>query len=361
MSSDETQAALSRAFELVEAGNNEEARAILDPILAANPNNADAWWVYAHAADDPAEGQRALEKVVSINPEYPGASDLLEMARERFAEEEAAMPSRPQVPPSLPEADFAEPDFGLAEPPQLTRQETGTAAASGEHRRSPIGPIIAVVIIVVLVALVVVTQLGGGNTPAPTATPTEIVSVIVVPTQEVAQSATELATPPTVAVTEQMTELATIGSASATELATSAPISATETTAASTEQATAATGSATAEATVGDYAALQQALAQFPIAPDGIQETQTSFGQTLQVTACSAAGREMRTLLPNLMNAFALQSQNLDRSIKAISVHLVNCDTNTSLVTVAVGRESSQAFATGLLTDAEFAARWKPQ
>ena len=37
MSSDETQSALSRAYELVEAGNYDEARAILEPILAIEP------------------------------------------------------------------------------------------------------------------------------------------------------------------------------------------------------------------------------------------------------------------------------------------------------------------------------------
>jgi tetratricopeptide (TPR) repeat protein len=336
MSSDETQAALSRAFELVEAGKNEEARAILDPILAANPRNADAWWVYAHAADDPDKGQAALEKVLNINPDYPGAAELLALARERFMEEETAAPP----PPSLPEdvAEF-EPDFDMEEPATLSR-----ASAPGETgRRSLIGPVIAVVIIVVLIVLVVVSQLGGNNPPAPTETPTELVSVIVVPTEEAAQVATE-----------QVTEAVTIAPISATEQVT-------EQVSESATEAVSATEQATAEAAGGDYAALQQALGQFPIAPDGFQETQTSFGQTLQVTGCSAPGREMRTLLPNLMNAFALQSQNLDRSIKAISVHLINCDDNSPLVTIAVGRESSQAYATKLLTDAEFAARWKPQ
>ena len=84
MGSDETKSALSRAFELVESGDYEEARAILDPILDADKNNADAWWIYAHAATDPDEGREALENVLRINPTYPGAAELIAIARERY-------------------------------------------------------------------------------------------------------------------------------------------------------------------------------------------------------------------------------------------------------------------------------------
>ena len=80
MSSDETQSALSRAYDLVEAGKYDEARAILEPILADNRDNADAWWIYAHAVTDPDEGRNALENVLRINPRYPDAAELLAQA-----------------------------------------------------------------------------------------------------------------------------------------------------------------------------------------------------------------------------------------------------------------------------------------
>ena len=79
--SDEMQSALSRAYDIVEAGKFDEARAILEPILADNRDNADAWWIYAHAVTDPEEGRHALENVLRINPRYPDAAELLAQAR----------------------------------------------------------------------------------------------------------------------------------------------------------------------------------------------------------------------------------------------------------------------------------------
>ena len=76
MSSDETQAALSRAHELVESGQLDEARAIVEPILAADQNNADAWWIYAHAVTDSDQGRNALENVLRIDPNFvPAMND----------------------------------------------------------------------------------------------------------------------------------------------------------------------------------------------------------------------------------------------------------------------------------------------
>ena len=109
MSSDETQSALSRAFELVEAGQYDDARAILDPILASNPNNEDAWWVYAHAVTTPEDGRMALENVIRIDSRYPGAAELLAQARELSPEGGKVTPV-PPPPGTIPEVSHAESD-----------------------------------------------------------------------------------------------------------------------------------------------------------------------------------------------------------------------------------------------------------
>ena len=61
------------------------------------------------------------------------------------------------------------------------------------------------------------------------------------------------------------------------------------------------------------------------------------------------------------MNAFAAQSPSLDAAVQAIGVSLVNCETNTPMLTVASEIITAQSYAGGDLSDAEFAASWRPQ
>ncbi len=73
---DATESQLMRAYELIEAGRLDEARSILSPILAANKNNPDAWWIYSHAVTDPLAAKDALDNVLRLDPQYPGAREL---------------------------------------------------------------------------------------------------------------------------------------------------------------------------------------------------------------------------------------------------------------------------------------------
>ncbi len=110
-----------------------------------------------------------------------------------------------------------------------------------------------------------------------------------------------------------------------------------------------------------DASALNTALATFPLAADGVTEVETSLGQTMMANVCAAPGREMRTLLPQVMYALAKDSPALDASIAAIGVHLVNCSDKSDLLTVATDRASAEAYAAGSLSDGQFSALWQPQ
>lgn len=74
--SDSNSAVLQRAFELVEAGRADEARGLVESVLEAEQSNPDAWWIYAHAVDDPVKARQALNEVLALDPEYPGANEL---------------------------------------------------------------------------------------------------------------------------------------------------------------------------------------------------------------------------------------------------------------------------------------------
>lgn len=69
-------AILNEAYGLIEQGELARARALLQPLLESDSQNPDVWWLYTHAAADENEGRRALERVVALDPQYPGAAEL---------------------------------------------------------------------------------------------------------------------------------------------------------------------------------------------------------------------------------------------------------------------------------------------
>ncbi len=359
MGSDETKSALSRAFELVENGDYEEARAILDPILDADKNNADAWWIYAHAATDPDEGREALENVLRINPTYPGAAELIAIARERYeppAEPEvpAVAPPPPAAPPSLPEAEF--PELELAEPASAAASTQETPAVQAQSSRSNLVPLVAIAAVVVIVIILLILILPGGG-GAETPTPTEVASVVELTPAEmlpVTEEATSESAAPL--VTEMATEMATPEVLMTELVATEAPTRAPTITPTFTPEATEVVVAETMDAS-----ALNTALATFPLAADGVTQVETGLGQTMMANICAAPGREMRTLLPQVMNALAQDSPALDASVTAIGVHLVNCSDKSDLLTVATDRASAESYAAGSLSDSQFSALWQPQ
>jgi hypothetical protein len=73
---------LSQAYGFIEADQLDEAVTLLKPILAENPNNPDAWWLYAHAVENVDDARAALQTVLNLNPNYPEAQRLLDMLEE---------------------------------------------------------------------------------------------------------------------------------------------------------------------------------------------------------------------------------------------------------------------------------------
>ena len=74
--SEATSQILLRAYELIEADKQDEARNLLEPVIESEKDNADAWWLYIHAVDSPEEAQDAIDKLVAVNPNYPGLQEL---------------------------------------------------------------------------------------------------------------------------------------------------------------------------------------------------------------------------------------------------------------------------------------------
>jgi hypothetical protein len=69
---------LQQAYELIKNGHKEHAASLLSVMLAADPCNADAWWLLALSASDAPTIQRALTKLLELRPDDMRARQLLD-------------------------------------------------------------------------------------------------------------------------------------------------------------------------------------------------------------------------------------------------------------------------------------------
>ena len=108
--SESTQAILQRAYELIEIDELEQARALLTPLLETDAEDPSLWWVYAHALRDRSLGQMALDRVLALDPQYPGAAELKGDLDALAAQDEALLGADPNAEPVALSAADAEID-----------------------------------------------------------------------------------------------------------------------------------------------------------------------------------------------------------------------------------------------------------
>lgn len=189
--------ALSQAFQWIEAGRPEEAIALLRPLLDNElRDDAEAWWVYAHAVSDTDDARRALETALRLDPNMTDAADLLRRINELPGKRATATVGRITTPAAVP-GDIPEPPPMMPERPErLERAERirqfeeqrARTPAPAPRRQASILPwvLLAIIAIGIILALL---ALSGALNPAPAPTPTQVVSaptdlpaIIVVPT-----------------------------------------------------------------------------------------------------------------------------------------------------------------------------------
>lgn len=317
---DSNDQALMRAYELIEDDRLSDAEALLKPILEQEPDNIDAWWLYAHAVSDPETARMALSQVLKLDHNYEGAQDLLNQLDEGYpaAREDAAVTpvTPPPTLPSLPDdEDIEDADF-LADFESVERTSSGldeefslddmadTEDETPERQRNR-SPLLLILFAVLLVVIVVIVML--------LANPFQ---------QEPAVTPTQQAAAPTVLATED------------------------------------------AEVVNGDavsadvQVAVLEALADQDTADNSVEVMDTSLGNTLLVGVCTTAGEPMRSALTESMAAFAGLSDDAGAEYAAIGVKLVDCETNSVLRVIAVPVADASAFTAGDLDDAGFEARW---
>lgn len=373
--SDATNQALEQAYEHVEAGRPEEAVPLLESLVAQDPDNLDAWWIYLHAVTDPQDARRALNNVLRLDPEYPGAAELMTTLDEKYPVPRIRRIEALTPPPALPEAAPVS-----AAPPIA-------AAAAPQRRGAPSVTLIAVVAVlaIVVVVLLVLTRGGADDTlnatqtaaaqaaAAITATETPAIVVIDTPTgseataqaepteiditTEPAAEVTELAeiTPESAAPTLAATETAVPEATAEIEMATSVP-----TQPELTPEATAEAGTGAGASVEDAYPGIAAVLARYTLPETGLEAAETSFGNTLVANVCSAPGAEARSRVEEVLTLMARESASLADDIDAIGARMVNCDDGSTIVALGVDRETAAGFATRAVSARDFSGAWRP-
>lgn len=356
---------LERAYDLIREERLDEAVAILQPILLAEPENADAWWLMANAATEPEDAREALHRVLEFNPQHAEAREFLDQLNEMLppVPEAAAgtfdfgvsadfnelygdtttqppVPEAPPMPEELPEILQAEAEELQIEPlvraeegatpaldlGTLFDMEEGEAETAGEAesledlpdfdleafeaqtmagtatrampRRRPLRRFLLIaltllVIGLIVVGVVVVTQPAA---PRPVAQPTEV---------------------PTLAVSDTM-QVALDGA---------------------------------------QQVANQQSQA---LGGPAVARLETSpLGSTLILRVCRPAGTDLSQAITLAMEMAANAGLSVQDELDAVGANLINCDRGDVLLHAVAPVAQAAAFATRDITLEEFRASWQ--
>lgn len=375
--------ALQRAYELVEAGQPEEARVILRELMETEPNNADVLWVYAYAVDDPDEARTVLQRLLEVDPEYPEAAELLKSLNDQY-------PVAPPLPGDLPafeEAQSAPAVEGLAEPDFLPPPNTAVpelAAVPVRGRRSTRTIVLGLGVALIAVALLLLILRPGAPAPQVAEMPTEAQTQEVLATAGAEAVATEQATLPAISATEDAAPAET-----AAPSETPAPPQATptniEVVLVVTPLATEAVSAQSAEATPtqeviaeetpdgvgggGDsstpdatdpVSALSAALDAAGVSGYLVRLEITDLGNTVVTRICSEEGPRLRETLRAVLNTAASITGQIG-GFDALSAEVYSCAQPEQILRlIAVDRGSAEGYASGALSQEAYEAAWRP-
>lgn len=334
--------ALKQAFNLIEADQLDEARAILRPILESEKDNPDVWWVYSHAVTDVDTARLALNNVLRLDPNYPGASELFAQLQSKVGGDDlenlgelSAEPSFvPALPTSIP---------GISSLPKIRSIAVQTDDAGDEFPddefddepedafyRRPLFyvPLISLLVIVAL-AIVIFKPFSVSSPTIPTAPVIDTTAQVVVDLTPTSEAINPVQTSTVADATLSIASLPTDFVASLEPQSS--------------------------------FSDVESALAGFSLPADGVVSIEnTSLGRTLIASICTTGGREMRTLLPQVTVALANASQSYSDRADGIAVKMIDCGTSTAFLQVGTTIADSNAFATGAVNEQTFQALWRP-
>jgi hypothetical protein len=400
---------LQRAYEFIEVDKLDEARAILEPIIAAENDNADAWWLYAHSVYEPEAARGALQNVLRIDPDYPEASSLLIMLDQQVALQpqqsgvtltqpplktlkSLGTSESPIVTPTSSEMEDV-PDFSSDDDEidfDDTLPDDEEESKPGFRLPMPILAILVVVGIIILGLIFVALFLPPSNLPEATSdvaglttdeptvavefstlTPIPDASLEPVETETTGDNQTEPTqegeTDEDVTPEEPTAEEGASSDIPTAEGGSSGEPTQEETTDEDTATPTEDTAPIGPDESGGGEVMspeeaeelLLEALGDFTLAEDPIETMDTELGSTYVVSVCSTP-EELRTTAIGTMEVIAENGENIT-DVDAFAVRINDCDDETTtLRLLGVSREDALDYASGALSDDEFQSSWTP-
>lgn len=300
---------LQRAYDLIEAERQGEARLILEDLLKSQQDNPDVWWLYAHAVEDAAPAENALNRVKQLDPNYPGTSELIEAI--------VTQRSTQSVDTSLDNLDVE--TLVTEDVDGSNTQYDSTDQGISDDSKADSQRILLIAIPIVLVLLLV------------------IVFGVINPFGEDQDVNEDIAPTSTVSAQAQTTVIPTLS------IAVNTPV---------IEE----TAQIDTEAQLESAEAALREVGLEPLDGETTIEL-TQIGETLLVPVCSEPGQALRDALPLAMTALA----TVRTDIQALGVRFINCRTDESIInTLAVDAETAYSFADDAITLDEFRAQWRP-
>ena len=367
--SDATNSVLQRAHELIENDELERAQELLAPLLETDDKNPSLWWVYTHALRDQSIGQLALDRVLELDPSYPGATEL----KDDVLEFQARDPDFLQL-----EADedvAAQQTFGSAiddwDDVQLEVEEVD------ESTSGRLGVIVLAVILFIAAAGIALVASGAvdisevlsGILPSPEA---EVI-VVAAPTAGPVSTEPDRGAPAT-----EATPVATV---LPTDLATAAPTQEPSEAATAAQESAVATLAPTAEVTLEATAgadaspapdeasnplsafvgAVADSITDFEIDRRSSAVSNTLLGNTLIIQVCAVPGNEFNAKLSRVINTMVDLADAIPEGTEAVAVGLLNCeDEDAALRVIGVSVEIIRQYLAEDIDSRAFQRAWQP-
>ncbi len=350
--SDSTNTVLQRAYELIENDELEQAQELLAPLLETDEKNPSLWWVYSHALRDQSIGQLALDRVLELDPSYPGANEL----KEDVLEIQSRDPDFLQV--DSAEGVAAQEAVNVIDDWDDLQPELEDPGDSSNGR---VGTVVLAVILFVVaagIALVAsgaidISEILSGILPTPEAEVIVVAAPTALPATSDAEpeSSTPETTPEATALaTEQATTVASVEPTPDATVAQETEGAMLEPTAAASEAVTAdAEGSPAPDQSSKRLSAFVGAVAdsisEFEIDRRASAARNTLLGRTIVIQVCAVPGTEFNARLSRVINTMVDLAESIPEGTKAVAAGLLNCnDEDATLRIIGVAVETIQQY-----------------
>lgn len=354
--SDTNNTVLQRAYELIEADDLEQAQTLLTPLLETDDKNPALWWVYSHALRDKSIGQLALDRVLELDPSYPGASELKEDLLELQSRDPEFLELDEGEDYSAQDADGSAIDDWEDVQAELEKTEASSGGRQAAVILAVILFIVAAGIALVASGAVDISEILSGILPSPEA---EII-VVVAPTSAPSDSESD--------ANESMPQVSPEATADAEASAAPTREPTGETTAAQTPTSVA---SADAEPSPAPdeasnplsvfVGAVADSISEFEIDRRASELRDTPLGSTIVIQICAVPGREFNARLSRVINAMVELADDIPDGAEAVAAGLLNCaDGSANPRVIGVSVETIQQFLDEEINSKEFQRAWQP-